>query len=153
MLKMARDYGSQLQVCRPYSARTKGKVDRFNGYLNRSFIVPLAATLRAGGLKVDVATANRELMRWRQGIANTRKHATTGCRPLDWLIEEQVHLGALPIRNQVAVHAVRTQASFHLSRCSIRCRSMTRCWSTRHELAATAHPRPVRRVEAAGSEH
>jgi transposase len=53
MLDTARDYGFQLRVCRPFRACTKGKVERFNGYLKRSFIVPLAATLRAGGLKLD----------------------------------------------------------------------------------------------------
>jgi transposase len=33
-------------LCRPYRAKTKGKVERFNGYLKGSFLVPLAATLK-----------------------------------------------------------------------------------------------------------
>ena len=44
MLECARDYGFSLRVCRPYRARTKGKVERFNGYMKRSFLVPLNAT-------------------------------------------------------------------------------------------------------------
>jgi len=68
MLETARDYGFQLQVCRPFRARTEGKVERFNGYLKHSFIVPLASTLRAGGLKLDVATANREVLRWLEKV-------------------------------------------------------------------------------------
>jgi transposase len=49
MLEFAKDCGFRLRVCRPYRARTKGKVERFNGYLKGSFLVPLAATLKAGG--------------------------------------------------------------------------------------------------------
>ena len=57
------------------------KVERFNGYLKRSFLVPLNATLRAAGLKLDADTANREVMRWLNEVANTRIHATTGVQP------------------------------------------------------------------------
>lgn len=96
MLKCARDYGFSLRVCRPYRARTKGKVERFNGYLKRSFLVPLNATLRAGGLKLDVATANREVLRWLDEIANARQHATTGIAPRVRLLEDQAQFSALP---------------------------------------------------------
>ena len=37
---------SAMRLCRPYRAKTKGKVERFNGYLKGSFLVPLAATLK-----------------------------------------------------------------------------------------------------------
>lgn len=98
MLELARDCGFQLRVCRPYRAKTKGKVERFNGYLKGSFLVPLAATLRAGGLQLDADTANREVMRWLNEVANTRIHATTGVRPCVRLTEDQAQLGALPFR-------------------------------------------------------
>jgi transposase len=98
MLELARDYGFQLRVCRPYRARTKGKVERFNGYLKGSFLVPLTATLRAGGLKLDVATANREVLRWLDEVANTREHGTTGIAPCVRLSEDQAHLSAIPAR-------------------------------------------------------
>jgi len=98
MLECAHEYGFQLRVCRPYRARTKGKVERFNGYLKRSFLVPLAATLRAGGLPLDVDTANREVLRWLNEIANTREHGTTGIAPCVRLIEDQAQLSALPAR-------------------------------------------------------
>lgn len=61
LLQMARDYGFVPKACRPYRARTKGKVERFNGYLKRSFIVPLAATLKQAGLELDVDTANARI--------------------------------------------------------------------------------------------
>jgi transposase len=102
MLQFARDVGFQLRVCRPYRARTKGKVERFNGYLKRSFLVPLAATLRAGGLKLDVETANREVLRWLSQVANVRVHATTHERPSVRLPIELAKLSALPPRS----HAV-----------------------------------------------
>jgi len=59
LLGLADRYGFVPRVCRPYRARTKGKVERFNGYLKRSFIVPLAASLRTAGLVLDVAGGHR----------------------------------------------------------------------------------------------
>jgi transposase len=99
MLQFARDVGFQLRVCRPYRARTKGKVERFNGYLKGSFLVPLAATLRAGGLKLDVETANREVLRWLSQVANVRVHGTTGERPSVRLPIDQAKLSPLPMHN------------------------------------------------------
>ena len=98
MLEVAHEYGFQLRVCKPHRARTKGKVERFNGYLKRSLLIPLNATLRAAGLKLDVETANREVQRWLNEVANTRVHATTGIQPCLRLPEEQAQLSALPIR-------------------------------------------------------
>lgn len=80
------------------TAVAKGKVERFNGYLKGSFLVPLAATLRAGGLQLDVDTANREVMRWLNEVANTRVHATTGVQPSVRFVEDQAQLSALPSR-------------------------------------------------------
>jgi transposase len=109
MLHFARDFGFQLRVCRPYRARTKGKVERFNGYLKRSFLVPLAATLRAGGLKLDVDTANREVIRWLSQVANVRVHATTRERPSMRLPIEQAKLAVLPPHSQ-ATHVAGSHA-------------------------------------------
>ena len=46
---LADEFGFSLRLCRPYRAKTKGKVERFNGYLKGSFLVPLAATLKSRG--------------------------------------------------------------------------------------------------------
>jgi hypothetical protein len=83
-------------LCRPYRARTKGKVERFNGYLRRSFYVPLVSRLKQAGLQLDVVTANAEVRRWQKDVANERLHGTTGCKPVDRLRDEQRHLQALP---------------------------------------------------------
>jgi hypothetical protein len=64
LLATAQDYGFIARACRPYRARTKGKVERFNGYLKGSFITLLAATLHQAGLRLDVATANAHIRPW-----------------------------------------------------------------------------------------
>jgi hypothetical protein len=95
-LDYAKHCGFVIKLCRPYRARTKGKVERFNGYLRRSFYVPLASRLKQAGLQLDVVTANAEVRRWQKDVANERLHGTTGCKPADRLREEQAHLQALP---------------------------------------------------------
>jgi len=91
-LDFARHYGFLPQVCQPYRAKTKGKVERFIGFLRHSFYVPLAATLRAAGLGVDAQTANIEVKRWLRTIANERRHGTTGQIPRERWEEERAHL-------------------------------------------------------------
>ena len=43
MKALAEACGFTPRLCRPYRAKTKGKVERFNSYLKGSFVVPLAA--------------------------------------------------------------------------------------------------------------
>jgi len=96
MLELAEQCGFTPKVCQPYRACTKGKVERFNGYLKSSFLVPLAASLCSGGLRLDVDTANREVVRWLAEVANCRVHATTQARPSERLVQERQHLTPLP---------------------------------------------------------
>jgi transposase len=87
-LDFAKHYGFTPKLCRPYRAKTKGKVERFNRYLRHSFYVPLAARFKQSGLQLDVGSANREVRRWLAEIANVRQHATLRERPLDrWQAE------------------------------------------------------------------
>jgi transposase len=85
MLAFAEEMGFQPRLCRPYRAKTKGKVERFNRYLKGSFLVPLAATLKTAGLVLDVASANRAVGIWLNEVANCRVHAETRERPCDRL--------------------------------------------------------------------
>jgi transposase len=96
LLEMAKDYGFTLKACRPYRAKTKGKVERFNGYLKRSFITPLAATLKQAGLVLDVDTANAHIGPWLNDVANQRVHATTNEKPCVLLAQERFSLQPLP---------------------------------------------------------
>ena len=87
--ELAEACGFVPRLCRPYRAKTKGKVERFNSYLKSSFVVPLAATIGASGLKLDVALANVHVQRWLAEVANARVHATTKAVPAQRLAEEQ----------------------------------------------------------------
>ena len=96
-LDFARHYGFIPRLCRPYRARTKGKVERFNSYLRYSFYVPLASRLKPAGLLLDVHTANIEVRDWLIKVANVRKHGTTGRIPDEVLQgEESSTLQPLP---------------------------------------------------------
>jgi len=95
---LAGAYGFRPKVCRPYRAKTKGKVERFNGYLKASFITPLAATLKSAGLRLDVETANAQIGPWLDQVAHQRVHGTTGVQPAVRLAEERLVLRPLPVQ-------------------------------------------------------
>ncbi len=69
----------------------------FNRYLKQSFVVPLAATLKQSGLKLDVEAANGHIGRWLAEVANVRVHATTKEKPSVRLPLEQAALLPLPV--------------------------------------------------------
>ena len=110
LLAAARDYGFIARACRPYRARTKGKVERFNGYLKNSFITPLAATLTQAGLRLDVATANAHIGPWLERVAHQRIHGTTGIKPQVLLDQERFQLRPLPRQSKRAVEQIPTTA-------------------------------------------
>lgn len=96
LLALAETYGFTPKVCRPYRAKTKGKVERFNRYLKESFVVPLAATCKQNGLAFNVEAANAHIGRWLVEVANRRRHATTQEIPAQRLAVEQHVLLPLP---------------------------------------------------------
>lgn len=89
LLELAQACGFSPRLCRPYRAKTKGKVERFNGYLKGSFVVPLAATLKADGLALTAQAANLHVRRWLDEVANARIHGTTGVVPTARLADER----------------------------------------------------------------
>ena len=58
--------------------------------------MPLAATLKQTGLRLDVDAANAHVGRWITGVANARIHATTRERPDRRLAIERTALAPLP---------------------------------------------------------
>lgn len=106
-LDYSRHCGFVIKLCRPYRAKTKGKVERFNGYLRRSFYVPLVAQLKQAGLTLDAVTANSEVRRWLGEVANQRIHGTTQERPVQRLANES--LQALPAPWRGDIRAARPQ--------------------------------------------
>ena len=103
MKALAEACGFTPRLCRPYRAKTKGKVERFNSYLKGSFVVPLAATLDAGGLLLSVELANAHVRRWLDEIANVRVHGTTKVVPAVRLAEERVVMLPAPALKAAAV--------------------------------------------------
>lgn len=96
LLQLADDLGFVPRLCRPYRARTKGKVERFNRYLRESFYNPLASRVRHGGFLLDAVTANRFVLEWLAEVANVRTHASLKARPKDLWQAELAELAPLP---------------------------------------------------------
>lgn len=94
-LDYARHAGFLPRLCQPYRAQTKGKVERFIGYLKRSFWVPFVATMRQAGLRPDKHAANAAAARWLREVANARVHATTSEVPAERLVVEMPALQPL----------------------------------------------------------
>ena len=74
-LRFAAHWGFMPRSCRPYRARTKGKVERPIRYLRESFFY--------GRAFANDADLNAQAARWVDGTANVRRHGTTGERPVD----------------------------------------------------------------------
>lgn len=88
--------GALPRLCQPYRAQTKGKVERFIGYLKRSFWIPFVATQRQAGVLPDKHSANAAVARWLREVANARVHATTDAIPAERLIIERPTLQGVP---------------------------------------------------------
>ena len=75
-LRFAAHWGFMPRSCRPYRAQTKGKVERPIRYIRESFFY--------GRSFANDNDLNEQAVRWLEGTANVRRHATTGasCRPL-----------------------------------------------------------------------
>jgi transposase len=100
-LDYARHAGFLPRLCRPYRAKTKGKVERFIRYVKGSFWVPFAASMKQAGVVPDRHAANAAVSRWLREVANARIHGTTGEAPAARLVLERQDLQALaaPYRN------------------------------------------------------
>ena len=70
LLDLAAHYGVLPKACRPYRAKTKGKVERPFRYVREDFF--LARTFR------NLDDLNAQLGQWLDQVANRRVHATTG---------------------------------------------------------------------------
>lgn len=96
-------YGSAPKACRPYRAKTKGKVERPFRYIRQDFF--LARSFRT------LDDLNAQFDDWRAGIANARTHATTGRVVSEAFAEEQPTLIAAPAMPYDAVLTVERRVS------------------------------------------
>ena len=115
-LDFAHHHGFLPRLCRPYRAKTKGKVERFIGYLRASFYIPLASQFSPEGLKVDRDTANARVGTWLRVVANARVHATTGEIPLMRLEQERELLQPMPTSWPGAIGNTRVKRQTPLPR-------------------------------------
>src|SRR6185295_11304783 len=91
LTRFARHYGFRVRVCRPYRAKTKGKVERPIRYLRDSFLY--------GRTFVSDADLNAQVLDWLTTVANAREHATTKWIPaVQFATVEQPLLHQLPER-------------------------------------------------------
>lgn len=82
-------HGIALKTCRPYRARTKGKVERTIRYLRGNFL--------KGREFADLADLHLQGTHWQEEVANKRIHDTTKQRPIDLFRDEKlVPLGSAP---------------------------------------------------------
>jgi transposase len=88
LVDLARHYGFQPRACRPYRAKTKGKVERPFRYIREDFFL--------GGVFRNLEDLNDQLRHWLDTVANPRVHATTQRVVNEAFAEEQASLQALP---------------------------------------------------------
>jgi transposase len=89
LVDFARHHGFHPRACRPYRAKTKGKVERPFRYIREDFF--LARSFR------NLDDLNRQLAHWLATVANPRLHATTQRVVNDAFAEERPLLKALPL--------------------------------------------------------
>ncbi|MGH8251710.1 MAG: IS21 family transposase [Steroidobacteraceae bacterium] len=83
-------WGFEPRLCRPYRARTKGKVESGVKYLKRNFL--------RGRVFQDIVDLQRQLDQWNAEIADQRVHGTTHEPPI--LRFEQERGALIPTRGQ-----------------------------------------------------
>lgn len=79
------------KICKPFRAKTKGKVERFNLYLKNNFYYPLKSSLIGSGLEISVALLNSHIFSWLE-FANDRLHDTLKAKPSELFKLEQGYL-------------------------------------------------------------
>jgi hypothetical protein len=88
LLALAQHYGYAPRACRPYRAKTKGKVERPFRYIRQDFFLARRFA--------NLGDLNAQLRHWLDTVANVRTHGTTQRVVAEHFIEERPMLQALP---------------------------------------------------------
>lgn len=88
LLALAAHYDFSPRACKPYRAKTKGKVERPFRYIRQDFFL--------GGRFRNLEDLNAQLAHWLATVANARVHGTTGQVVAEHFAQEQPSLRALP---------------------------------------------------------
>ena len=102
-LRFAAHWGFRIRACRPYRAKTKGKVERPIRYIRSNFFY--------GREFIGDADLDAQCRAWLDDIANARIHRTTQCVPrARFNTEEVMHLQSLAERayHPLVLPAART---------------------------------------------
>jgi transposase len=90
-VRFAHHWQFRPRACRPYRAKTKGKVERPIRYVRENFFY--------GRTFINDDDLHAQAQRWLEEVANVRLHGTTGERPIErFQREEQMALTALAAR-------------------------------------------------------
>lgn len=103
LVALLNHYGALPRACRPFRAKTKGKVERPYRYVRQDFF--LARAFR------NMDDLNAQFEDWRATIANPRRHATTQRIVDEHFAEEQPRLITLPAIPYSAVLTVERRVS------------------------------------------
>jgi hypothetical protein len=103
LVALLNHYGAVPRACRPYRAKTKGKIERPFRYIRQDFF--LARTFR------NMDDLNAQFDIWRTEVANPRVHATTRRVVDEAFIEELPNLRPLPAIPYNAVLTVERRVS------------------------------------------
>ena len=103
LLALARHYRFQPRACRPYRAKTKGKVERPFRYIREDFF--LGRSFR------DLDDLNAQLRDWLDTVANVRVHGTTQRVVAEAFAAEQPELQTLPAHRFDAVLKLERRVS------------------------------------------
>ena len=89
-LRFAHHWGFRVRACRPYRAKTKGKVERPVSYVRKSFFYGREFT--------SDSDLNAQARSWLERVANPRIHGTLKERPIDRFERERDELKPLAHR-------------------------------------------------------
>lgn len=96
-------YGTAPKACRPYRAKTKGKVERPFRYIRQDFF--LARSFR------NLDDLNAQFTKWRETVPDPRVHATTDRVVDEAFAEEEPALKELPALPYSAVLTIERRVS------------------------------------------
>lgn len=94
-LDFSKHFGFIPRLCKPYRAQTKGKVERFIGYMKRSFYIPFI-TLETITNPLDLDLLNSEVKKWLRDVADERFIRQLKVKPSERKSKELTFLQGLP---------------------------------------------------------
>jgi transposase len=92
-LDFSKHYGFSPKLCHPYRPQTKGKVERFGGYLKHNFYYPL---ITKEGEDLPLGKLNYEAKKWLKEVADPRRLRERKSTPNKLFEKEKDFLQALP---------------------------------------------------------